>query len=90
MREGDMSSKPLKRLYKAATGGALRRDRIEMASIDRLLSRCAPAQDVDARVLFGDARLEIAKVVATERAGLVITSLRAPGDWFAPRRGSIS
>jgi hypothetical protein len=32
--------------------------------------------EVDTRVLFGDARREIAKVAATERAGLVITTLR--------------
>ena len=35
-------------------------------------------------------RREIAKVAATERAGLVITTLRTPRDWFGPRRGSIS
>ena len=39
-----MSPQPLKRLYKAATGAALRRDQIEMESIDRLLSPWAPAR----------------------------------------------
>ena len=43
-REGHMAPKPLKRLYKAATGAALRRDQIEMESIDRLLSPLAPGR----------------------------------------------
>ena len=45
---------------------------------------------VQTRVLVGDITREIAKVAATERAGLVITTLRAPRDWFGRRRGSIS
>jgi nucleotide-binding universal stress UspA family protein len=45
---------------------------------------------VQTRVLVGDTTREIAKVTATERAGLVITTRRTPRDWFGPRRGSIS
>ena len=45
---------------------------------------------VQTRVLVGDTTREIAKVAATERAGLVITTRRTPRDWFGPRRGSIS
>jgi nucleotide-binding universal stress UspA family protein len=72
--------------------GASDRARIADAQsrLEALAASLRKQVDADTRVLFGDARLEIAKVAATERAGLVITSLRAPGDWFAPRRGSIS
>ena len=45
---------------------------------------------VQTRVLIGDTTREIARVAAAERAGLVITTLRKPRDWFGPRRGSIS
>jgi nucleotide-binding universal stress UspA family protein len=45
---------------------------------------------VQTRVLIGDTTREIARVAATDRAGLVITTLRKPRDWFGPRRGSIS
>jgi universal stress protein A len=59
----------------------------------RLEALAAPLRkqvEIEARVLFGDARREIAKVAATDRAGLVITSLQTRRDWLGPRRGSIS
>jgi nucleotide-binding universal stress UspA family protein len=45
---------------------------------------------VQTRVLIGETTREIARVAATERAGLVITTLRKSRDWSGPRRGSIS
>ena len=58
--------------------------------LEALAASLGKQVEVDTRVLFGDARREIAKVAATERADLLITSLRTPRDWFGPRRGSIS
>jgi universal stress protein A len=72
--------------------GASDRARIANARsrLEALAASLRKQVEVDTRVLFGDARREIAKVAATERAGLVMTSLRTPRDWFGPRRGSIS
>jgi nucleotide-binding universal stress UspA family protein len=72
--------------------GASDRARIADARsrLEALATSLGKQAEVDTRVLFGDARREIAKVAATERAGLLITSLRTPRDWFGPRRGSIS
>jgi universal stress protein A len=72
--------------------GASDRARIADAQsrLDALAASLRKQAEVDTRVLFGDPRLEIAKVAATERAGLVITTLRTPPDWFGPRRGSLS
>ena len=60
------------------------------ARLDEIAAPLHKQIEVETRVLFGDARHEIAKVAATERAGLMVTSLQAPSDWFAARRGSIS
>jgi len=72
--------------------GASDRARIADARsrLDALAASLRRQLKVDTRVLFGDARREIAKAAATEPAGLVMTSLHAPRDWFGPRRGSLS
>ena len=72
--------------------GAADRARIADAQsrLDALAAPLRKQMEVETRVLFGDARREIAKAAATERAGLVMTSLHAPRDWFGPRRGSLS
>ncbi|MEO8260600.1 MAG: universal stress protein [Acidobacteriota bacterium] len=46
--------------------------------------------DIETRIVLGDATRDIARLAATERASLVILTLRTPRDWFGPRRGSIS
>lgn len=58
--------------------------------LEMLAARLRRHTEIETRVLFGDATREIARVAATERAGLVITTLRTPRDWFGPRRGSMS
>ena len=69
------------------TGARIAHAQSRLAALAAGLRRHAAVQT---RVLFGDASREIAKVAATERAGLVITTLRTPRDWFGPRRGSMS
>ena len=51
---------------------------------------CGGTAEIETRVLFGRRTREIARLAATERAGLVIMTLRTPRDWFGPRRGSMS
>jgi nucleotide-binding universal stress UspA family protein len=46
--------------------------------------------EVETRVLFGNAGDAIAALSAAERPGLVITGLRTAHKWFGPRRGSVS
>jgi hypothetical protein len=46
--------------------------------------------EVETRVLFGNASDAIAALSAAERPGMVITGLRTADHWFGPRRGSIS
>jgi nucleotide-binding universal stress UspA family protein len=72
--------------------GASERTRIAQAQarLDALAAGLRRHGDVDTRVLFGDATRELATLAATERAGLVIMTLRTPRDWFGPRRGSMS
>jgi nucleotide-binding universal stress UspA family protein len=74
---------------RAGTSDRTRVERAQsrLAALGVGVLRDAPVQT---RVLVGDTTREIAKIVATERAGLVITTRRTPRDWFGPRRGSIS
>jgi nucleotide-binding universal stress UspA family protein len=58
--------------------------------LDALASPAAREVRCDARVVCGDPADEIAALVATERIGLVITSLRDRHGWLGPGRGSIS
>ena len=72
--------------------GASERTRIAQAQsrLEALAAGLRRHGEIETRVLFGDATRELAKLAATERAGLVIMTLRTPRDWFGPRRGSIS
>ena len=72
--------------------GASERTRIAQAQsrLEAVAAGLRRHGELDTRVLFGDATRELAKLAATERAGLVIMTLRTPRDWFGPRRGSMS
>jgi len=72
--------------------GAAERTRIAHAqtALDALATGLRRQAEIEPRVLFGDATREISKLAATERADLVIMTLRTPRDWFGPRRGSMS
>jgi nucleotide-binding universal stress UspA family protein len=72
--------------------GASERSRIAhaQAGLEALAARLRRHGAVETRVLFGDATREISRLAATERADLVIMTLRTPRDWFGPRRGSMS
>ena len=72
--------------------GASERTRIAhaQAGLDALAAGLRRQGEIETRVLFGDATRDIARLAATERAGLVIMTLRTPRDWFGPRRGSMS
>jgi nucleotide-binding universal stress UspA family protein len=69
-------------------------DRIRVArlqqQLDVLVMRGKTHVTTDARVVCGRVADEIAAVAATERTGLVITTLRDRRGWFGARRGSIS
>ena len=55
-----------------------------------IAARIRHHDEVETRVLFGNASDAIAALSAAERPGMVITRLRTADHWFGPRRGSIS
>jgi nucleotide-binding universal stress UspA family protein len=58
--------------------------------LNALAARLRQHPKVKTRMLFGDAAGKVGALAATERAGLVITTLRPTRDWLGPRRGSVS
>lgn len=58
--------------------------------IDGLTARARRSVEADGRVLCGRIADEIAAVVATERIGLLMTTLRDRRGWFGAHRGSVS
>ena len=72
--------------------GATDRARIAhaKAALETVAAGLRRQTEIETRVLFGEPTREIARLAATERAGLVIMTLRTPREWFGPRRGSIS
>ena len=72
--------------------GANDRARITEARsrLEAIAARVRHHDEVETRVLFGNATDEITTLAATERPGLVMTGLRKTDHWFGPRRGTIS
>jgi nucleotide-binding universal stress UspA family protein len=58
--------------------------------LEAIAARIRHHDEVETRVLFGNAPHAIATLTAAEGPGLVITGLRTTHHWFGPRRGSIS
>jgi len=69
-------------------------DRIRVAlaqtQLDAIAARLASQVKTESRVVCGKVADEIAVLIATERAGLLITALHDQRWWFGARRGSIS
>lgn len=69
-------------------------DRIRVAQaqqrLDRLALRAQALVNAEGRVICGRIADEIAALAATERTGLLLTTLRSRRGWFGAKRGSIS
>jgi universal stress protein A len=75
-------------------GALTGRDRLHLArarqDLEDLAAIARRRVETDVRLVCGRPADEIAALVAEERAGLVVTTLRDRAGWFGARRGSVS